>query len=276
MCACYVTHLCVWHDSLVLQHAHDCWPRDRGAYIHMCNVKYCGAWVHVWRDSFVSETWLICGCDVTDSCLSTFTTADREMWCVYLCVTWLICACDMTHLCVWHDSFVRVTWLICACDMTHLCVWHDSFVRVTWLIVRVTWLICACHVTHQYLNTFTNCWQRDSSACIHVQYDLFVCVTWPTYILTRSRQRTARSWCVYTCVIWLIYACDMTHLCVWSDSPIYLITLTTANREIAVHTYMRDVKYRGAWIRMRHDSFVNVTWLICGCDVGVMSLYFLS
>jgi len=162
-----------------------------------------------------------------------------------------------------------VTWLICACDMTHLCVWHDSF-------VRVTWLICACHVTRQYLNTFTNCWQRDSSACIHVQYDLFMCVTWPTYILTRSRQRTARSWCVYTCVIWLIYACDMTHLCVWSDSPIYLITLTTADREIAVHTYMRDVKYRGAWIRVRHDSFVNVTWLICGCDVGVMSLYFLS
>jgi len=32
---CNMTYLCVWHDSLIRQHAHDCWPRDRGAYIYV-------------------------------------------------------------------------------------------------------------------------------------------------------------------------------------------------------------------------------------------------
>jgi len=136
---CDMTHLFVWHDSLI-------------------RVTY------LWHDSLIRVTWLAHACDMTNS----FVWHDS-----LICVTWLTQTCDMTHSCVWHDSLIRVTcvWhdslgglkkisiggclihmcdptdsyvcrdsLICALHDASVCMtlrihtwWHDAFIRVTCL-----------------------------------------------------------------------------------------------------------------------------------------------
>jgi len=97
----------------------------------------------------------------------------------------------------------------------------------------------------------------------------------------KSRDTVSRD--LFTRVTWLIRMCDMTHLCVWRDTFIYVIllihvcvtlyiymcdvTLSYMSRDsftrVARLTRMRDMTHSRVW----HDTFICETWLIHACDV---------
>jgi len=59
----------------------------------------------------------------------------------------------------------------------------------------------------------------------------------------------------FTCVTWLIYMCDMTHIRKWR-----IYNLLTCVKWLI---QMRDMTHSNVW----HDSFKCVTWLIYMCDM---------
>ena len=109
-----MTHLYVWHDSLI------CFTW----LVHMCRLThsyepYDILHPYAWQDLSTCVTWLIHMCD---------TTYLYRWHGSLICVIWLIHMRDTSHSYAWHDSFICVTWIIHVCNMTHSYGWHDSFI----------------------------------------------------------------------------------------------------------------------------------------------------
>jgi len=141
--------------------------------------------------------WVWCHCI---SYLSTLTTADCELWCVYTCIYAIhmyayiyIYICIYTHMivsvyiCMYMYVYVRDTHRIC--DMSQLCMWRD-LLWVWRVYTCVTWLIREWDVTHSCVwrdlsisQLAHDCWVRGSGACIH------------------------------TCETYIVRACDVTAVC---------------------------------------------------------------
>jgi len=119
---------------------------------------------------------------------------------------------------------------------------------------RGMWLIYMRDVTHSHTSAVLS-WQAHVAGAS-------TCVTWLIYMrdVTHSHTSAVPSWQAHvagasTCVTWLIYMRDMTHshkCCAVLASPCCR----------CIH--MCDVTHPYAiWlIRMWHDSFIRVTWLI--------------
>jgi len=234
---------------------------------------------YVWRDSFISVTWLIHKCNVTHfKCDVTHSYVWRDS---FIRVTWLIHMCDVTHLllilCVTWLIIINATWLIHKCDVTHSCgtwlihvgrdsfiyrnyVWHDSFI-CSWgtvcgdAFISVTWLIHVCDVTLSLVwrDTFMSVTGR-MTRLLHVcdmthscvWHDSFICVLWLIHMRSMTHAYVWRDPCI--CVTWPMHMCGMTHSYAWYESSIFILDAPSqeadSNRDVTpgkTHSYVWHV-----------------------------------
>ena len=233
----------------------------------------------VWHDSFICVTWPIQHCvhlrlfmsalhvcDVTHSCL-------RHDW--FTCVTCdsAFRKCDITHfdivrvcICAWQLHFTCVTWLIrrerdnvvywktkrkINNDLQFVCVWHDWSVCVTWHMhicdmTHKNGIVCviyACIMSHIRMSHVTH---------IRMSHKLLYACD-----MTHTKSCVCAHQPHFTCVTWLIRACDVTDSYAWHDAFIYVIWL------IAQHLCVHISCTLCVW----HDLFIRVTWLLHTCDM---------
>jgi len=137
-------------------------------------------------------------------------------------------------ICILHGLFIYGT--------THSYFWHDSFTCVACDLsdtahLHLTWLIRMSHITYSYMLHADLRWKQPYS---YVWYGSFVCVMTRSYV--------AR----------LIHISDMTHSRVLHADLLW--------------NYLAPVEGQGnsyvTWlIRMWHDSFVSLIWLILMCCI---------
>ena len=168
-CAGDMTNSCVWYFFAVFCRVLQCVAATWR--VHMCDMTH----LCVWHDSVIWVKWRIHVGDMTHSyvCRDSYVWPDS-----FICVIGRIHKCDVTHLYVSRDSFIHVPWLIHMYDVTHLHVCHNLHVPLFEHVVKimshiwtrdmmhnssicVTRLILLCDMTHSY-----------------VSRDLFICVTW--------------------------------------------------------------------------------------------------
>jgi len=181
--------------------------------------------------------------------------------------------CDITHSHVWHESFIRVTWLIRhMCEMADSYGWHDSFIsvwHVSFIYVWNDFFICE-RWRSNFLADFHDLIEID--ICVNVNWNVWMwhdadaCIrlTWRIHMCTCDVTRSYAWHNSFTCAIWLIYMCDITH------SHVQQIFLTYATRfsgfsqalmsaPITVDMYVEfDMTYSYVW----HDACICATWLI--------------
>ena len=212
--------------------------------LHLCDITHSHLWhvdetchththKHMWRspvdESHIPHVW---------------------PWLIHMCGHDSFIWVAMTHTHMWHDSFTYVTWLIHMCDMTHSHMWHDSFTYVTWLVdrsfphVRHDSFTCVwmSHVTCMN-ESWSHMWRSDHETChtcgklLSMSHVTFVNESWLTYWWVMSQTSVTCVSCIcpflynmckmnhshvlpqvrllthhtHTCVLWLIYMCNMTH-----------------------------------------------------------------
>jgi len=209
-----MTRSLVWHDSFVSVRWRSHTRVTRGKTVDTSRASsrcafterlrwvaphVCARWVRecdvthlwVWRDLFMSVTWLI---HQYDSCEKTADTSRVFLRCVFSVCRWVL-----------HDSFTSMTWLIHVCDVTYSWLWRDSFMHVKWLIHEYD----TCENTTDASRAFSRCafsaWHRQvvSHMCSVCHHTCVVCVI-------------ECSVC-HTCVVCVV-ECEITHSQVWHDS----------------------------------------------------------
>ena len=147
-------------------------------------------------------------------------------------------ACIHSHVYEYtsHDSkFARLSacWFFfnIACDMSRSYGWHDPFICVTWLIHMAD-------MTH-----------------LRVRHDSSTCVTWLIHV-----------W--HVSLIWgcqsMFATCAMTRPHVWRDAFVRDMSCTYVWHDWFIRV---TFFFRKSRVRVRHDSFVRVAWLIRACDM---------
>jgi len=270
---CGMTHLYVWHDSLICV-AFICVAARvlrRLAFWVASSVRHVTWNIYTWHDySYV--TWLI----HTNSRKSKATRILNRL---------LRASRDMTYFRV--VSFVRhVTWLVHICDMMirhiHICdmphsyVWRKTFIHAMWSnflgcecsrvsrahVHTVSRLRCAsCDMTYSYVAFLIQCICDIPTLCC----DLTHSYVWPASVCVVTYS--------FICGTWIIHVCDRTHSYVWQDSCICVTSVSQCSHVSLAHAHMVShvtwlihiwgMTHSYVW----HDSFICVAWRIhVWCD----------
>jgi len=188
----------------------------------------------------------------------------------FICVTWLIHMCDMTHSYVRHDSFA------CA---TQSYMRHDFFIYTTWHVHMYIHIHMCCAVstaqmhTHKHTHTHTHTHTHERThvhtrtnartythtktyASIHIYNISGVQLgpgdwAWQLGYVWRWVLQYIR-WYIESYIQYIIYECAMTHSWVCHDS-------FYARMQYSQVWHTSGVRHEA---RVRHDSFVSVSWLI--------------
>jgi len=141
---------------------------------------------------------------------------------IFISVTWLKHLCDMTYSSVWHDSSISVTWLIHVCDMTHSLLGHDASISSP--------ITESCHTYEWFLRTNESC-RTYEWVLLHVRMSLVARTNESCYTYEWVVPRVIGCHDALICVKWLVRKCAMTHslaifrrrwhslgLSVWHDS----------------------------------------------------------
>jgi len=261
-----MTHSSVWYVSLShIPQMGECWVMFSNGWRNMTLL-------FVWHDSFIC---VICFTHLRDV-THPFEGRDSPIWGTWLNTTLVhavdqACARYGSLTCVLHDWFMCVAWLIHVCDMAHSCVWRDSIICVTWLIHAwliyvVTWLI------HLIYMTRSHAWPAPFicvASLFHTHDTTHACVRHTSVIYGTWLNATYGHGVAHSCVMWLIYICNVPHShiwhsYVWHDSFICVTCLIQYS--FTCVTWLIHIRNRTHFF-VWHNSFTCVTWLIRSCDI---------
>ena len=154
--------------------------------IHMCDMTH----LYMWHDSLICATWLIHVSDMTHSHVwhDTRHVCDMTYWYVWhdvlICVTWRTQVWHGEWMYLRHDSMINdrahihthkdgwrdrsgVTWRIHMCDMTYSYAWHGACVYTQeWMRGSELCLYCCCLVQGRCVySTHCNALQHAVTHC---------------------------------------------------------------------------------------------------------------